>query len=168
MVSLPDSTFIKRMLGKLEFFACVDFFLSETARFADVVLPGSQHEEDEGVVCSTEGRVIKINQAVQPPGDARQDWRILQDIAKALGRERGFTFYVSPEMEYFYFRSATEPVPLDQASYFDLTPSDEASTLNSQSVIRYRGGVAGALNRSVSGEAIANSSLLSTIEKSFG
>jgi assimilatory nitrate reductase catalytic subunit len=92
VVSLPDSSFIKRMLEKLEFFACVDFFLSETARFADVVLPGSQHEEDEGVVCSTEGRVIKINQAVQPPGDARQDWRILQDIARALGRERGFTF----------------------------------------------------------------------------
>jgi len=90
MVSLPDSAFIKRMLEKLEFFACVDFFLSETARFADVVLPGSQHEEDEGVVCSTEGRVIKINQAVRPPGDARQDWRILQDVAKALGRERGF------------------------------------------------------------------------------
>ena len=92
VVSLPNSQFIKRMLAKLEFVAGVDFFLSETARFADVVLPGSQHEEDEGVVCSTEGRVIKINQAVQPPGDARQDWRILQDIAKALGRERGFTF----------------------------------------------------------------------------
>jgi assimilatory nitrate reductase catalytic subunit len=92
VVSLPDSTFIKRMLAKLELVACVDFFLSETARFADVVLPGSQHEEDEGVVCSTEGRVIKINQAVRPPGDAKQDWRILQDIARALGRERGFTF----------------------------------------------------------------------------
>jgi len=91
-VSLPDSAFIKRMLEKLEFFACVDFFLSETARFADVVLPGSQHEEDEGTVCSTEGRVIKINQAVDPPGSAKQDWQILQDIAKALGRERGFTF----------------------------------------------------------------------------
>jgi assimilatory nitrate reductase catalytic subunit len=91
-VSLPDSTFIKRMLAKLEFVAIVDFFLSETARFADVVLPGSQHEEDEGTVCSTEGRVIKVNQAVTPPGDARQDWRILQDLAKALGRERGFTF----------------------------------------------------------------------------
>jgi assimilatory nitrate reductase catalytic subunit len=92
VVSLPDSAFIKRMLEKLEFVANVDFFLSETARFADVVLPGSQHEEDEGTVCSTEGRVIKINQAVTPPGDARQDWRILQDIARALGRERGFTF----------------------------------------------------------------------------
>jgi assimilatory nitrate reductase catalytic subunit len=92
VVSLPDSTFIKRMLAKLEFFACVDFFMSETARFADVVLPGSQHEEDEGTVCSTEGRVIKINAAVTPPGDAKQDWRILQDLAQALGRERGFTF----------------------------------------------------------------------------
>lgn len=92
VVSLPDSTFIKRMLEKLEFVVGIDFFLSETARFADVVLPGSQHEEDEGVVCSTEGRVIKINQAVPPPGEAKQDWRILQDVAKALGRERGFTF----------------------------------------------------------------------------
>ena len=92
VVSLPDSTFIKRMLEKLEFVVGIDFFLSETARFADVVLPGSQHEEDEGVVCSTEGRVIKINPAVTPPGDAKQDWRIIQDLAKALGRDRGFTF----------------------------------------------------------------------------
>src|SRR5262245_3960548 len=91
-VSLPDSDFIRRMLEKLEFYVCVDFFLSETARFADVVLPGSQHEEDEGVACSTEGRVIKINKGIDPPGDAKQDWRILQDIAAALGRERGFTF----------------------------------------------------------------------------
>jgi assimilatory nitrate reductase catalytic subunit len=98
VVSLPDSTFIKRMLQKLEFVANVDFFLSETARFADVVLPGSQHEEDEGTVCSTEGRVIKINQAVTPPGDAKQDWRILQDLARALGRERGFTFTSSREI----------------------------------------------------------------------
>ncbi|MES2790529.1 MAG: molybdopterin oxidoreductase family protein [Planctomycetota bacterium] len=91
-VSLPDNDFVRRMLEKLEFFVCIDFFLSETGRFADVVLPGSQHEEDEGTVCSTEGRVIKINKAVDPPGDAKQDWRILQDIAGALGRERGFTF----------------------------------------------------------------------------
>lgn len=106
VVSLPDSAFIKRALEKLEFFACVDFFLSETARFADVVLPGSQHEEDEGTVCSTEGRVIKVNQAVQPPGDARQDWRILQDIAKALGRERGLTF-VSPKEIFAELRQAS-------------------------------------------------------------
>jgi assimilatory nitrate reductase catalytic subunit len=86
------------MLGKLEFYVAIDFFMNETARFADVVLPGSQHEEDEGVVCSAEGRVIKINQAVDPPGDARQDWKVIQDIARALGRERGFTFTSPREM----------------------------------------------------------------------
>jgi len=107
VVSLPDSNFVKRMLEKLEFYANIDFFLSETARHADVVLPGSQQEEDEGVVCSTEGRVIKINKAVEPPGDARQDWKILQDIAKALGRERGFTFQ-SPREIFEELRKASE------------------------------------------------------------
>ena len=92
VVSLPDSDFVARMLEKLEFFVAIDFFLNETARYADVVLPGSLHEEDEGTVSTTEGRVIKINKAVDCPGEARQDWRIIQDIAAALGRERGFTF----------------------------------------------------------------------------
>ncbi len=91
-VSLPDNQFVSRMLDKLDFFIAIDFFLSETAHHADIVLPGSLHEEDEGTVTQIEGRVIKINQCVDPPGDARQDWRIIQDIARALGRERGFTF----------------------------------------------------------------------------
>jgi assimilatory nitrate reductase catalytic subunit len=92
LVSLPDSNFIRQALEKLEFYVAIDFFLNETARHADVVLPGSLHEEDEGTVTQVEGRVIKINKAVDPPGDARQDWRIIQDIAAALGRERGFAF----------------------------------------------------------------------------
>jgi len=91
-VSLPDNKFITRCLEKLEFYVAIDFFLNETAQHADVVLPGSLQEEDEGVVTQIEGRVIKINQAVDPPGDARQDWRIIQDIARSLRRERGFTF----------------------------------------------------------------------------
>jgi len=91
-VSLPDNNFIKRCLEKLEFYVAIDFFLNETAAHADIVLPGSLQEEDEGVVTQIEGRVIKINKAVDPPGYAKQDWRIIQDIAKALGRERGFTF----------------------------------------------------------------------------
>jgi assimilatory nitrate reductase catalytic subunit len=98
IVSLPDSNFIRRMLEKLEFYVAIDFFLNETARYADIVLPGSLQEEDEGTVTQVEGRVIKINQAVTPPGDARQDWRIIQDIARALGRERGLTFQSSREI----------------------------------------------------------------------
>ncbi|MBS1914023.1 MAG: molybdopterin oxidoreductase family protein [Bacteroidetes bacterium] len=92
VVSLPDNNYVRRMLEKLEFYGAIDFFLNETARHANIVLPGSLHEEDEGTVTQAEGRVIKINKAVEPPGDARQDWRIIQDIAAALGRERGFTF----------------------------------------------------------------------------
>lgn len=92
LVSLPDNDFVRRMLEKLEFFVAIDFFLTETARHADIVLPGSLHEEDEGVVTTAEGRVIRIRQAIQSPGDARQDWRIIQDIARALKREQGFTF----------------------------------------------------------------------------
>ncbi|HEX2488784.1 MAG TPA: molybdopterin dinucleotide binding domain-containing protein, partial [Blastocatellia bacterium] len=91
-VSLPDNNFVARMLDKLEFYVAIDFFLNESAHHADIVLPGSLHEEDEGLVTQIEGRVIKINKAVEPPGDAKQDWRIIQDIARALGRERGFTF----------------------------------------------------------------------------
>lgn len=92
LVSLPDNRFVRQALEKLEFYVAIDFFLNETAHHADIVLPGSLQEEDEGIVTQIEGRVIKINQAVDPPGEAKQDWRIIQDIAKAMGRERGFTF----------------------------------------------------------------------------
>lgn len=97
-VSLPDNSFITRALEKLEFFVVIDFFLSETAHHADVVLPGSLQEEDEGTTTQIEGRVIKINKAVDSPGDAREDWRIIQDIAGRLGREHGFTFSNSREI----------------------------------------------------------------------
>ena len=91
-VSLPDNHFVERMLNKLDFYVAIDFFLNETAQHANIVLPGSLQEEDEGVVTQIEGRVIKINKAVEAPGAAREDWRIIQDIAHKLGRDRGFTF----------------------------------------------------------------------------
>ncbi|HEX7087617.1 MAG TPA: molybdopterin oxidoreductase family protein [Vicinamibacterales bacterium] len=91
-VSLPDSHFVARCLDKLEHFTAIDFFLNDTARHADIVLPGSLQEEDEGTVTQVEGRIIKINKAVDCPGEAREDWRIIQDLAAALGRPKGFTF----------------------------------------------------------------------------
>ncbi|MFN0125034.1 MAG: molybdopterin oxidoreductase family protein, partial [Blastocatellia bacterium] len=98
LVSLPDNRFVRQALEKLEFYVVIDFFLNESAHHADIVLPGSLHEEDEGIVTQIEGRVIKINKAVDPPGEAKQDWRIIQDIARALGRERGFTFHEPREI----------------------------------------------------------------------
>ena len=86
MVSLPNNTYIREAYEKLEFFAQVDFFLSETARYADVVLAGSLMEEDEGTTTNVEGRVIHHKKAVDPPGDARVDWEIICDIACPAGQ----------------------------------------------------------------------------------
>jgi len=91
-VSLPDNQFVTRALEKLEFYVAIDFFLNDTARHADIVLAGSLHEEDEGTVTQVEGRIIKINKAVESPGDARPDWKIIQDLARALERPHGFSF----------------------------------------------------------------------------
>jgi len=112
VVSLPDNNFIRRMLEKLEFFVSIDFFLNETARYSDVVLPGSLQEEDEGTVTQLEGRIIKINKAVDCPGEARRDWVIIQDIAKALGREEGLTFE-SPREIFEELRVASEGAVID-------------------------------------------------------
>jgi assimilatory nitrate reductase catalytic subunit len=92
LVSLPDTSFTREALERLDFYVAIDFFLSETARHADLVLPGSLHEEDEGTVTSAEGRVVRINKAVEPPGEARADWRIVCDLARGLGEGARFAF----------------------------------------------------------------------------
>ena len=92
LVSLPDATFTREALERLDFFVAIDFFLSETAHHADLVLPGSLQEEDEGTVTSAEGRVLRIRKAVEPPGEARADWRIVCDLARRLGQTERFAF----------------------------------------------------------------------------
>ena len=98
LVSLPDANFTREALEKLEFFGVIDFFLSETAQFADVVLAGSLQEEEEGLSCSTEGRVIHIRKAVDPPGNARQDCNILCDLAGRLGKGKFFPYESTAEI----------------------------------------------------------------------
>jgi glutamine synthetase len=71
------------------------------------------------------------------PFDGDPRYVLKRNLAKA--RERGFTFYVSPEMEYFYFRSPDAPEPLDHASYFDLTPSGQAAGLRKQTILALEG-----------------------------
>ena len=61
VVSLPDNHFVSRMLDKLEFYVAIDFFLNDGARHADIVLPGSLQEEDEGIVTTAEGRDHQTN-----------------------------------------------------------------------------------------------------------
>jgi assimilatory nitrate reductase catalytic subunit len=92
LVSLPDANFTREALSGLEFFGVIDFFMSETARYADVVLAGSLHEEEEGLGCSAEGRVIHWRKSVDPPGDARRDSAIIVDLARRLGKGQYFPF----------------------------------------------------------------------------
>jgi assimilatory nitrate reductase catalytic subunit len=117
LVSLPDSHFVREALSRLEFFGVIDFFLSETAHHADVVFAGSLHEEDEGVVCSAEGRVQKINKAVDPPGEARSDARIVCDLAARLGRGQYFEFPSTREI-YEELRRASQG---GLADYYGIT-----------------------------------------------
>jgi assimilatory nitrate reductase catalytic subunit len=92
LVSLPDANFTREALDRLEHYTAIDFFLSETAHHADLVLPGSLHEEDEGTVTTLEGRVVKINAAIAPPGNARRDWEIVCAIADRLGKGHYFPY----------------------------------------------------------------------------
>jgi assimilatory nitrate reductase catalytic subunit len=112
LVSLPDSERTRAALDKLEFFAVIDFFLSETARHADVVLAGSLHEEDEGTVTTAEGRVVRIRRAVTPPGQARADWQILCEIARRLGAADAFA-YASPREIFDELRRVSQGGPVD-------------------------------------------------------
>src|SRR5262245_32927859 len=98
MVSLPDQNWIRAALEKLEFFAVVDFFLSETAHHADIVLAGSLMEEDEGTTTNVEGRVIHHRQAVDPPPGARLDWKIITDLASRLGAGDKFAYSSTREI----------------------------------------------------------------------
>lgn len=117
IVSLPDSTYTQQALEKLEFFGIIDFFLSETAHFADVVLAGSLQEEEEGVTASVEGRVIHIRQAVPPPADARADSWILCELGRRLGEPRHFAF-TSPREIFEELREASRG---GVADYYGIT-----------------------------------------------
>ncbi|HEY9856012.1 MAG TPA: molybdopterin dinucleotide binding domain-containing protein, partial [Stenomitos sp.] len=98
MVSLPDNAVVQRALERLDPLVVIDFFLSETAELADVVLPGSVWCEDEGTTTNLEGRVVKINRAADPPGQARRDWEILCDLAERMGRGGYFPFRSTREI----------------------------------------------------------------------
>ncbi len=98
MVSLPDINEVRKSLEGLDFYVCIDFFMSESARYADVVLPGSAWSEDEGVTGTGEGRVVKINKANEPPGEAKVDWWIIQEIARRMGRGKYFQFQTPREI----------------------------------------------------------------------
>jgi assimilatory nitrate reductase catalytic subunit len=92
VVSVPHALQIEQRLHKLDFLVVADFFLSETARLADVVLPVTQWAEEEGTMTNLEGRVILRRRVFAPPNDVRSEIEILCDLAQRLGKGEYFRF----------------------------------------------------------------------------
>ncbi len=85
MMSDPDINHVRERLGKLDFFMVQDIFMTETAKLADLVLPGACFAEKTGTFTNTERRVQLLRRASLPPGDALDDFTILCRLAKSLG-----------------------------------------------------------------------------------
>ena len=85
MMSDPDIAHAEEWFHNLDFVAVQDLFLTETARYADVVLPGASFAEKTGSVVNTERRIQLMNKAIDPPGDARGDLEMLIELSNRLG-----------------------------------------------------------------------------------
>jgi formate dehydrogenase major subunit len=84
-LSDPNINKVRKALSKLDFLVVQDIFLTETAEFADVILPASSYLEKDGTYTNTDRRVQRGRKVFDPPGEARVDWEIVQDIARRLG-----------------------------------------------------------------------------------
>ena len=85
LVSDADLGHVEDSFGHLDFLVVQDIFMTETAKFADVVLPSACFAEKEGTFSNTERRVQRVRKAVNAPGEARDDWQITCEIAKRMG-----------------------------------------------------------------------------------
>jgi formate dehydrogenase major subunit len=84
-MSDPDVDHARKALARLSHLVVQDIFLTETAMFADVILPASAFPEKSGTVTNTNRQVQVARKAVDAPGDAREDWQIIVDMACGLG-----------------------------------------------------------------------------------
>ena len=85
VLSEPNAQKVERGLNACEFLVVQDIFETETLRFADVVFPAACFAEKGGVFTNSDRRVQLVRKAVDPPGQARPDWEILCDLARAVG-----------------------------------------------------------------------------------
>jgi predicted molibdopterin-dependent oxidoreductase YjgC len=84
-ISAPDVSHAESWFRELEFLAVQDLFLTETARYADVILPGASFAEKDGTFVNTERRIQLAHQAIDPPGKARRDLDILLELSRRMG-----------------------------------------------------------------------------------
>jgi predicted molibdopterin-dependent oxidoreductase YjgC len=96
-LSDPDIQHVRGALARLEFFVVQDIFLSETAKFAHVVLPAASFAEKDGTFTNTERRVQRVRKAIEPTGKSKPDWWIICQIAQRLGA-KGFDYSHSSDI----------------------------------------------------------------------
>ncbi|SMQ68339.1 molybdopterin oxidoreductase family protein [Agreia sp. VKM Ac-1783] len=84
VVSAPDVSAVRAGLARLDMLVVCDFFLTETASLADVVLPVTQWAEEEGTMTNLEGRVLRRRRAIEPPAGVRSELWILSELARRL------------------------------------------------------------------------------------
>jgi len=117
-MSDPNTNKVRKALSALDFLVVQDIFITETAEFADVILPATSYLEKDGTYTNTDRRVQLGRKVMDPPGQARPDWQVTRDIANRLGL--GWS-YESPR-EIF-----EEMVPL-MPSYTNLSYDNLGST----------------------------------------
>lgn len=100
VVTFPDSSKITERLKSLDLLIVQDIAFTETARLAHVVLPASAWAERDGTLTNSEGIIQSVAKIVDPPGQARPDWEILRDIAKAIGKDLGIETRADISREY--------------------------------------------------------------------
>ena len=98
VVSAPNVLHVESRLRSLDFLVVSDFFLSETAELADVVLPSAQWAEEEGTMTNLEGRVIRRRRAFEPPDGVRDDMQVLCELAERLGKGQYFRYESAEEV----------------------------------------------------------------------
>jgi len=86
-----DANHVQEALEQIEFLVCQDIFLTETAKFAHVILPAASFAEKDGTNTNTERRVQRVRPAIEPVGDSKPDWWIVCEIAKRMDA-KGFDF----------------------------------------------------------------------------
>jgi len=90
LVSDPDLNHCEKSLKNLDFLVVQDIFLTETAKIADVVLPSACYAEKEGTFTNSERRVQLVRKAVEPPGEAWNDWKIICEISSRMGQPMSY------------------------------------------------------------------------------
>jgi formate dehydrogenase alpha subunit len=90
MISDPDLNHARKSIERLELLVVQDIFMTETAQLADVVLPSASFAEKDGTFVNTERKIQRVRKALDPPGDSKQDWQIICDLATRMGYEMSY------------------------------------------------------------------------------